>query len=134
MNDSIIEFEGMNIEATCNRLSCFIMISGYTDKQLAQALNTSVQSVNKWRHAHNLPDIDNMYSLSRIFGVTLDDLIVPLDDSWQKIYKRNQQSRRICDYICFLKNLIKKKTLSGGIKLPDQVRDYCVNGINLSFC
>ena len=134
MNDSILGCEGINFEATCNRLSCFIMISGYTDKQLAQALNTSVQSVNKWRHAHNIPDIDNMYALSRIFGIPLDELIVPRDYEEQKNYRSNLSNRRILDYICFLKTPKKKKTHSGGILLPDQVRDYSVKGINLSFC
>jgi transcriptional regulator with XRE-family HTH domain len=41
-------------------------------------MNLSVQSINKWRHGHNLPDIENVFILSRSLGKRVDDFLVPL--------------------------------------------------------
>lgn len=66
----------LNIEATCARIGRLIDKSGLDDKQLAEMMNVTVQAVNKWRHGRSIPDISNLYTLSRILGVGLDDLMV----------------------------------------------------------
>ena len=69
---------GLDMNATCAQISKLINESGLNDKQLGQIMNLSVQSINKWRHGHNLPDIENMFILSRILGKRVDDFLVPI--------------------------------------------------------
>ena len=59
-------------------ISKMIDESGLSDKELGGIIGLSVQSINKWRHGHNLPDIENLFFLSRIFGIKVDDFLVPL--------------------------------------------------------
>lgn len=42
---------------------------------LAEALDVSRQSVSKWETDGSVPDLDKLVKLSRIFGVTLDELV-----------------------------------------------------------
>ena len=69
---------GLDMKATGDQISKLINESGLNDKQLGEIMNLSVQSINKWRHGHNLPDIENLFILSRILGKRVDDFLVPL--------------------------------------------------------
>ena len=42
---------------------------------LAEALDVSRQSVSKWETDGSVPDLDKLVKLSRVFGVTLDELV-----------------------------------------------------------
>ena len=42
---------------------------------LAEALDVSRQSVSKWETDGSVPDLDKLVKLSRIFGVTLEELV-----------------------------------------------------------
>ena len=66
-----------NMPATMIRLGKLIDESGCTDKELGRLMGLSVQSVNKWRHGYSFPDIENLYTLSKILGVCVDDIFVP---------------------------------------------------------
>ena len=46
----------------------------WTQEKLADALCVSHQVISKWENGIATPDIVNLYSLSRIFNVSLDDL------------------------------------------------------------
>ena len=70
---------GLDMKATGNQISKLINESGLNDKQLGEIMNLSVQSINKWRHGHNHPDIENMFILSRILGKRVDDFLVPME-------------------------------------------------------
>ncbi len=77
-------------------------------------MGLSVQSINKWRHGHNLPDIENMFILSRILGIKVDNFLVPLSVSHRMIKGENEKrqdsvSMLFClrEYAARLKNLIK---------------------------
>ena len=69
---------GLDMNATGAQISKLINESGLNDKQLGEIMHLSVQSINKWRHGHNLPDIENMFILSRILGKRVDDFLVPM--------------------------------------------------------
>ena len=69
---------GLDMTTTGAQISKLINESGLNDKQLGEIMNLSVQSINKWRHGHNLPDIENMFILSRILGKRVDDFLVPM--------------------------------------------------------
>lgn len=47
----------------------------YTQEDIAEKLNVSRQSVAKWENGESTPDIDSCISLSKIYNVTLDNLI-----------------------------------------------------------
>ena len=67
----------VNMPATMRRLGELIEESGCTDKEISKLMGLSVQSVNKWRHGYSFPDIENLYTLSKILGVCVDDIFVP---------------------------------------------------------
>lgn len=46
-----------------------------TQKALAASLYVSHQAVSKWEHGIALPDILTLYSLCRLFGVSMEQLI-----------------------------------------------------------
>ena len=69
---------GLDMDATGAQISKLIDESGLNDKQLSAIMHLSVQSVNKWRHGRNLPDIENLFILSRILGKRVDDFLIPL--------------------------------------------------------
>lgn len=139
MSNINFEYENISIdfEATCRLLSCYIAVSGYTDKEIATLLGTTVQSVNKWRHAHNLPDIDNLFALSKMFGIGLDDLILPNIDIWQKCYRTKRTLCNIRHYAALLRCFIKKEqgdqSLYDGI-LMSEIRYYGMDGVDLAIC
>lgn len=50
-------------------------LNKYTQSELAQKLNYSDKSVSKWERGESLPDIEVLYSLAELYGVTLDELV-----------------------------------------------------------
>ena len=49
--------------------------NGYTQSGLSSLLNISDKAVSRWESGLSLPDMDNMYALSKIYGVTVDDIL-----------------------------------------------------------
>ena len=48
---------------------------GLTQQQLAAALNVSHQAVSKWENGVALPDIQTIMDLTRLFGITVEQLM-----------------------------------------------------------
>ncbi len=48
---------------------------GFTQEELADALNVSRQAVAKWESGQGYPDIANLISISKLFNVTVDYLV-----------------------------------------------------------
>ena len=46
-----------------------------TQQQLAAALNVSHQAVSKWENGAAMPDVQTLLDLTRLFGVTVEQLI-----------------------------------------------------------
>ncbi len=65
----------MNIE-TANRLLAYRKKFGYSQEQLAEKLGLSRQAVSKWERAEASPDTDNLIELARLYGVSLDELVL----------------------------------------------------------
>lgn len=76
MSEGTILFSGLDIHATGCRIGELIDEGGYTDREIANIMGISVQSINKWRHGKNLPDVEHLYILSMILGITVDDFLV----------------------------------------------------------
>ena len=64
----------MNVE-TANRLMQYRKKAGLSQEELADKLGVSRQAVSKWECAESSPDTDNLIALSRIYGISLDELI-----------------------------------------------------------
>ena len=48
---------------------------GLTQQQLAAALNVSHQAVSKWENGAALPDIQTLLDLTKLFGITVEQLL-----------------------------------------------------------
>lgn len=71
----------MNLE-TAARLAQLRKQFGYSQEALAEQLGISRQAISKWERAESAPDTDNLIALSKLYGLTLDDL---LDTSADKV-------------------------------------------------
>ncbi len=49
--------------------------AGYSQEKLAELLNVSRQAISKWESGIAVPTIDNLVELSRIFGVSVGELL-----------------------------------------------------------
>ncbi len=56
-------------------ISTLRLAKGMTQQQLAAAMNVSHQAVSKWENGAALPDIQTLVDLSRLFGITLEQLL-----------------------------------------------------------
>lgn len=50
---------------------------GYTQEALAEILDISPQSISKWENGHSLPETALLPTLSRLFGCSIDDILMP---------------------------------------------------------
>ncbi len=62
--------------ATTQRISQLIYESGKSDRELGEQMNLTAQTINKWRHGNGIPDTENLFNLSRILGIQMDDFFV----------------------------------------------------------
>ena len=79
----------MNLEIA-NRLLALRREHGYSQEELAYKLGVSRQAVSKWERAESSPDTDNLLALARLYGVSLDALLLhtPAEEAEQKARKR----------------------------------------------
>lgn len=57
--------------------------AGLSQDALAEQLGVSRQSVSKWETDGSVPDLDRLVKLSKVFGVTLDELVKGEDSAGQ---------------------------------------------------
>ena len=57
------------------RIAFFRKEKGLTQEELAQHMGISPQAVSKWENDQTCPDISALPKLSRLFGVTVDELL-----------------------------------------------------------
>ena len=70
------EYRNINLEATGKRMEELLKASGISAIDLAKRLGVSNQAVYKWLKGKSLPTLDNMYQISQICKVPIDDIIV----------------------------------------------------------
>lgn len=63
-------------------------LSGFTQEQLAEKLNVSRQTVSKWELGTSTPDLESMICFSKLFNVSLDDII---QDEGEKVVTSNEK-------------------------------------------
>lgn len=69
----------MNIEIA-NRLVTLRKQNSFSQEALAEKLGISRQAVSKWERAEASPDTDNLILLSRIYGISMDELLRTEDE------------------------------------------------------
>lgn len=57
---------------------------GYSQEELAWKLGLSRQAISKWERAESSPDTGNLLALSRLYGVTLDELVCGSDADMER--------------------------------------------------
>ena len=66
----------INVEETGENIRRLMDKRGITAKDVQNYLElASVQSVYYWLNGTNLPSIDNMYALSELFNVPIDEIV-----------------------------------------------------------
>lgn len=62
---------------TGQKIHSVISENRYSVREIQEILNLACpQSVYRWMHGYALPTVDNLYMLSRLFDVHMEDLLV----------------------------------------------------------
>lgn len=91
MDIEIIIFEVSNLGFN-NKLKELRKEKNISQEQLAKELNISRQAISKWESGKAYPDIDNLILLRKIFGVSLDELIM---EEEEKVEENNSKQELI---------------------------------------
>ena len=83
----------MNVE-TAQRLADLRRSKGFSQEGLARKLGLSRQAVSKWECAESSPDTENLISLAKLYGVSLDELLNPSDEIEDDIEFENEDRAR----------------------------------------
>lgn len=75
-----------------------------TQEQLAQKLNVSRQTISSWENNRNLPDLEMVVTISQIFKLSLDQLILGDPSMTNKLMKDGSEMRqaRISLYVTLI--------------------------------
>ena len=86
-----MEYPMIDKRRTAKRIQLFMRCNGLRPTDIQDYLGlTCVQTVYRWLDGTNIPSIDNLYALSRLFDVKVDDMlaggekIVTLPQSFSK--------------------------------------------------
>lgn len=67
---------------------------GLSQEQLAEALSVSRSAVAKWERNNGTPDIENLKALSKVFGVSIDELVGNATDAEQKVSQEDEPAEK----------------------------------------
>lgn len=67
---------------------------GLTQEQVAQKLNVSRQTISSWENNRNLPDLEMVVLIARIFNISLDNLILGDPTMTNKLVKDSSEMKR----------------------------------------
>lgn len=90
---------GIDVEATGRQIGFFMLANDYDIRELSKLMNVSYQAVHRWVRGKVLPEIQNLYILSQIFGVKIDDFIVSVRE---KNDRPAAQHRRLKMYAYYM--------------------------------
>ena len=76
-----MEFPTINVKATGARIKQLRKERGLTIRDISEYMGfTTDQSVCKWQRGDSLPSLDNLYALSRLYGTTMEDILIGDDE------------------------------------------------------
>ncbi len=80
----MVDFPTINPKATGNRIRDLRKKNHMKIDDIVNFMGfESQQAVYKWQRGESLPSVDNLYALSRLFGTTVDDILVGCDEEEQ---------------------------------------------------
>lgn len=86
-------FISLDIIQTGERIHHIMIEKGYSVRQVQEILHLSCpQTIYKWMCESRLPSVDNLYRLSRLFDMHMEDLLVELKTGVQA---DNKMSKKI---------------------------------------
>lgn len=91
----------LDMMMTGQRLRDMIAKKGYSIKDIQKRLNLSCpQPVYRWLNGQTLPSLDNLYMLSSILGMPMEDLLMPRNDGMWFMYlpENTDGNRRLKRY------------------------------------
>lgn len=78
----------------------------YTQSQLGEKLGISDKSVSKWERGIQMPDLSNLAMLSKIFNITIDEILSAKRIDKNKVEDKNNA---LLNVIRFYNNRLKKR-------------------------
>ena len=79
-------------ETIGNRIAKFRKAKGMTQEELASILGVSSQAVSKWENDASCPDISLLPQLSKVLGVTTDELLTGKNDEVRMVPVEQRKS------------------------------------------
>ena len=120
----------LNAKLSAQKLSTAIKNSGYSVAELQKMLYLACpQPIYRWMHGNAIPSVDNLYRLSRILNVSMENLLVfELKNSGEDMYVlhdilltyKEQPSPAQIDYLVVTRKhvyVIEVKNWSGNIEV-----------------
>ena len=95
-----------NVDAirTGKTIKCYMKQNGFTPADIQRYLSLScVQTIYRWLRGKAVPSVDNLYALSTLFGVSLDDIIQGNRHEVSCIFMYN----KVITYFIPIKNITK---------------------------
>ena len=68
--------EPIDMQQTGNKIKEYMELSNITIRDIANMTNISYQAVWKYTRGQSLPTIQHLLTISKLFGCTVEDLIV----------------------------------------------------------
>ena len=78
--DYYVRYFGIDYKKTGRKLDELMKAKCVDVKTLSNTIGVSNQSVYKWIHGQTLPTLDNMYQISKLLNVAIDDIVVGMDE------------------------------------------------------
>ena len=100
---------------------------GLSQEQLAEQLGVSRQSISKWETGQSAPELDKLVALSRIFGVSTDELLGNIPQKQDELSPTNP----VNDYV--RANLLRRFFTLGWVSALVGIIALAIEGISLYF-
>lgn len=83
--------------------------AGLSQGDLAKEMNLTRQTVSRWECGNGYPDLENLILLSKIYGISVDELLKGKDESDRVLAEKVQMEKRLkynCSLLSFFVGLI----------------------------
>ena len=67
---------------------------GFSQEELAEVLGVSRQAVSKWERGEAYPDTENLIAISKLYNVTLDELVYSSVEQKENFSLMNEEERK----------------------------------------
>lgn len=71
-----ISIQYIDWDKSKDNVGLLISKCGYTNKDIAAICELSPAAVSQWRHAKSVPNIENLYILSQLLGLSINEILI----------------------------------------------------------